>query len=170
MRERSFHRILFLLGPALSGTLAGCTSYAPPTLSVAGVAVTERTEMGLVLEFTLDAQNVNSVALPLREMRYTLELDGREVFRGYRSPEATLRRYGRQYLRVPVAIALEPGQAPPSGSVRYRLDGTLTYIVPGEIAQVLFEADVRRPRVRFSETGTLELGEGGEGAAPPASP
>jgi hypothetical protein len=158
------------------GALGGCTSYRPPSLSVAGVAVTERTEAGVVLEFTLNATNVNSVALPLREMRYSLELDGREVFRGYRSPEATLRRYGQQHLKVPAAIALEPGQAPPSGAVKYTLEGTLTYLVPGEFAQVLFDADVRRPKVRFSQKGTLDMGDAidpsgpAAPAAPPATP
>lgn len=161
-----------LLSAALCLALPGCTTYTPPSLTVSRVAVTERSDAGMVLEFTLDAENVNSVALPLQEMRYTLDLDGREVFRGYRSPEATLRRYGRQQLRVPVA--LEPGQAPPSGSVRYRLDGVLTYLTPGELARVLFESDVRRPKVRFTETGTLDMGEAvekspdnPEGAAPP---
>src|SRR5262245_59188872 len=114
----------------LLGAVQGCTSYAPPTLSVASATLTERTESGMVLEFTLTAQNKNSVALPLKEMRYRLELDGREVFRGYRSPEATLRRYGQQVLKVPAAITLGPDQPPPSGLVKYRLEGTLTYVVP----------------------------------------
>lgn len=155
MTPRSLLSVLAsVAGLPLAG---GCASNVPPSLSVAGVAITQQTDAGVVIEFTLNAENTNPVALPLREMRYSLFLDGREVFRGYRSPEATLRRYGVQQLKLPAVIALDPGQAVPSGQVTYHLQGTLAYTTPGQIAEILFENDVRRPTVFFSEKGTLDL-------------
>ena len=44
------------------------------------------------------------------------------------------------------------------------IEGTLAYATPGQIAEVLFDLRVRRPSVRFSESGTVDLGTG----APPA--
>lgn len=162
--------LLFLAFIALWAAPGGCSSYVPPMLAVTSVAITEKTDAGIVLEFTLNAENVNSVALPLREMRYRVSLDGREVFRGYRSPEATLRRYGVQQLKLPAVIALGPGQPPPSGEVKYSLDGTLTYLIPGELAEILFENDVRRPTVTFSEKGTFDLSEPAAPAPPASTP
>lgn len=153
--------LVLVSGALLAG---GCTSNVPPGLSVAGAVITQQTTAGVVIEFTLNAENTNPVALPLREVHYRLSLDGREVFRGARSPEATLRRYGVQQVKLPAVVALGPGRAAPSGQVRYQLEGTLTYTTPGQLAEMLFENDVRRPTVFFSEKGTLDLD------APPAAP
>src|SRR5690349_17746323 len=92
------------LGPAAVGALSiavagvgGC-SYAPPQLSVTGAHITEETPEGIVVRFQLDALNTNSVELPLREVHYTLMIDGQPVFSGLRSPEASLRRLGTQQI------------------------------------------------------------------------
>jgi hypothetical protein len=141
-----------------AGLLSGCTGHTAPSLSVAGSRQVEATPDGFVVAFDLEAQNANDVELPLREIRYSLTLDGREVFSGVRSPEATLRRLGTQRFTIPAAVALAPGQAPPAGPTPYVLEGRLAYIAPGQIAQVLFDINVRRPTVRFREEGVVELG------------
>jgi hypothetical protein len=143
-----------------AGALGGCSAYKDPTLSVAAVRVAETTPTGVVLEFTLDATNPNEEPLPLREFNYALALDGRPVFTGFRSPEATLRRFGTQRLTLPVAISLAEGQAAPTGTFRYALRGELGYTTPGEIAEILFDSGLRRPTVPFNATGTLNLSAG----------
>jgi hypothetical protein len=161
----------------LAGLIGGCTRYAAPTLSVAAARVTDQSPQGVVISFDLDATNTNEVELPLREMDYTLRLDGREVFRGVRSPEASLRRLGTQRITVPAAVGLGEGQPRPAGVVPYVLEGELAYITPGQIAQVLFDIRVRRPKVAFRQEGMVDLGQAlapqpaaSEPGPPPARP
>lgn len=147
---------VFALAAAL---FTGCSRYKHPGLSVAEVKMTEETASGYVLEFVLDTRNDNPEPLPLREVRYSLTLEGREVFSGVRSAQATLRRFGTQRISLPAAVPLEPGATPPRGVVRYGLDGELSYVTPGQIARILFDTRVRRPRVGFHERGELDLGK-----------
>lgn len=135
----------------------GCSAYDAPDLSVSSVTVADRSDEAVVLEFVLDASNSNGVELPLQTVEYTVRLDGRVVFDGTRSAEATLRREGTQRIVLPAAVRLEPG-VPLQGDYPYGISGRLTYVTPGEIAQVLFDAGVRRPRVSFSERGTISFG------------
>jgi hypothetical protein len=147
-----------ILSTACALMSGGCgSSYAAPKLRVTNATVAERTDAGVVLDFTVEADNVNEEALPLREVRYDVYVDQRKVFSGYRSPEATLRRFGTQQVRLPAVIATGPGQTPPSGTASYRVVGTLVYFTPGSIAEILFENDLRKPSVSFSEDGQVDL-------------
>lgn len=145
--------------------LSGCTSYRPPEFDVAAVRPTERTDEGVAMVFELDAKNPNDVALPLREVDYTVELDGRTVFKGTRSAEATLRRQGTQQVRLPAVVNLTgSGEHPATtGRVPYTIKGTVTYVTPGQIAELLFDTGVRVPTVEFSDSGVVDLGGGGGG-------
>lgn len=144
------------IGLALSALLAaGCASYAPPSLVVAEARPRDQTSAGVVLDFAIDATNPNPVELPLKEVRYTLTLDGREVFRGVRSPEASLRRLGTQRFHIPAAVPF--AGAPPAVPARYTLRGEVLYITPGQLAQALFDIKVRRPTVGFHGEGTVAL-------------
>lgn len=147
--------------------LGGCSSYSAPRLAVTNAQVAGVTDDGVVLEFTLDATNANEVEIPLREVEYSVTLDGREVFRGVRSPEATLRRYGTQRIILPAAIPAGSWEALAGGVAAFRIDGTLGYTTPGEIAQVLFDTGVRRPSVGFSQVAQVNLEEP---QTPPGTP
>jgi hypothetical protein len=140
--------------------LTACSTYNSPKLSIAEAKVTERTDQGLVVQFTLNGENANEVALPLRLAHYSVYLDGKRVFTGDRSPEATLRRFGTQQLQLPAAIPLATAAAAQGGGggvSHFRIEGELGYVTPGEIAQILFDAGVRRPTVGFSAQGTVDL-------------
>lgn len=146
--------------PILSAMLAllgGCGfTHTPPSFEVVGARLAERTPEGIVLEFDLDATNTNGVELPLRQARYTLSLDGRTVFTGTRSPEATLRRFGTQRLTLPASIPL--ADAPETtGMHEYRLDATVSYLTPGVLADLLFDSRVYRPSVSFSDRGQIDF-------------
>lgn len=147
------------VGLALAGLVlvsAGCSSAPPPQLRDATVRAAERTDAGQVLEFRILADNPGPEALPLREIDYTLSINGREVFKGRRSAEATLRRFGTQEIRIPAVIPAGSNGIP-SGEVDYTLVGSLTYISPGALAETLFDAEIRRPSVSFNARGTLPL-------------
>lgn len=147
---------IFLLGTPIF-LLVACSSSRAPTLEVVDAQVVERTQDAAVVVFTLDASNPNAAELPLNEADYTLALDGRTLFRGERSPEATVRRRGAQRIELPAVIPLGENGVEPYGRHRYELRGTIVYLKPGPFAEVLYDSGVSRPSVSFSETGTIDF-------------
>lgn len=147
-------RTLCVLGFAAS--LVGCSAYRAPEIEVTGARVTQETSQGMVIEFTLSASNANEVDLPLERVTYALQLGGQRVFAGTRSAEATVRRLGTQGFALPAAIDLAQFDLP-AGEVPYEITGSVVYVTPGEIAQILFDAGVRRPRSTFRQRGTLDF-------------
>jgi hypothetical protein len=138
----------------MTGLMAGCWSTPAPTLDVARVRAGDRTGDGSLIEIEVQASSTAEEALPLTEIEYVLTLDGREVFRGVRSPEATIRRFGVQRLTLPAVV---PGGVAVAGA--YSVRGTLTYIEPGTITEVLFDLGVRTPTVDFAGSGTVSATE-----------
>jgi hypothetical protein len=153
--------VMSVLGVIVAIWLGGCAPYRAPQLAVSRIRLVEETPAGLVLNFDVDARNDNAVELPLREVRYTVRLHSDDgpplVFTGVRSPEATLRRRGVQRVTFPAAVAVD-GQPRPTGPVRYTVEGELRYVTPGQIAQILFDLHIRRPRVWFRDEGMVDLG------------
>ena len=151
----------FLLLVAASAMLSGCAAYAAPRLTVTDARMTDESPDGLVVSFTVAAANSNREQLLLREIEYTLWLDGRRVFSGSRSPEATLAMEAIQELHLPAAVAIDPDHPRPIGAVPYRIEGTLTYITPGKLAAVLYDSGVPAPTTSFTHTGSVDLGSSG---------
>lgn len=138
--------------------LAACSAGPSPRVGQPSATVGERTDAGVVVHFTIPCENPGSEGLPLREVRYTVSIDGRAVFRGIRSPEATVRRFGQQEIRLPAVIAAEPGQALPTGSRTFKIEAEMLYVRPGVLSQALFDAEIVQPSVEFSGTGTIDFG------------
>lgn len=147
--------------------LGGCQSYHAPGLSVASAEAVERTGEGISVLFTLDARNDNDTQLPLREVEYRVDLNGQSIFSGTRSAEATLRRHGIQQIRLPASAPLGgPAGELGQGTARYTISGTLYYITPGQFAETLFDAGVRKPSVSFSFDGEIDLSRATQVTAP----
>lgn len=144
------------LAVALAAVGTGCSAPKPPRITLAQASVTDRSPEALVIDFTLDAENTNDDPLPLATVDYTVRIDGRIVFRGTRSAQATLRRRGTQQIILPAAIRAEHAHADPA---RYRLTGVLRYVTPGEIARLLFDSGLRRPSVTFEAEGDIDLAD-----------
>ncbi|MCW5776511.1 MAG: LEA type 2 family protein [Phycisphaeraceae bacterium] len=154
------HLILcMLIASTACLALGGCSSARAPSLSVSEVHVIERTSEGVAVEFVLDAENPNQVELPLRQVFYSLTVDGRRVFTGERSAEATLRRDGTQQIRLPAVVPLGTGDGALRGIHPYRLHGTMRYVTPGAFAEAMFEAGLNRPSISFSDSGTIDFGD-----------
>lgn len=139
--------------------LTGCLSDPkPPAFKVIDVGVTERSADGVVVTFTLEGTNPNPKdPLPLDAVSYTLALDGRPTASATRQAEAELPANGVQRVRLPVAIPVSASSPEPTGTSGYRLSGTMVYRVPGSIAEVFFDAGLRRPSTGFGESGTLDF-------------
>jgi len=146
-----------VIGAILAG---GCGRHQAPPLEVQQVAITEQTAEAVVVSFVIRASNRNSEPLPLRDVRYSMSVNGRQVFEAVRSGEATIPRFGQTEFTVPVALTLGEGRDLPDGpvgQVPYELNGTVEYLLPGTIAEVLFDSDIRRPKASFSESGRLDF-------------
>lgn len=142
-------------GCGLAGGLCGCAGFEEPRVTLTDVTVRERAEGASVVSLTLEADNPNEDSLPLREVSYEVMVDGVPVFSATRSPETTLRRFGTQRVTVP---AVMPAGVDPS---RVAVRGTLVYTAPGQIAEILFDAGLRRPAVSFAGEAAVSAGPTG---------
>ena len=145
---------------ALALLLPACSAYETPRFEVVGVRETDRTAEAAVLTFTLAATNRNEVELPLRETTYTLTLDGTRVFEGERSAAATVRAFGTQAFTLPATVPADRfdlTRLDEGGALPYRLEGVVSYQTPGEFAEVLFDAGVRRPKAPIVVRGIIDI-------------
>lgn len=142
---------------------AGCSSTRPPGLTIQSAELTEQTDAGMVVTFTVLADNPNPDALPLRDAQYTVSLAGKPVFSGVRSAQATVRRFGTQTFTLPAAIPATPAGR---GVEPFEISGKLTYLVPGALAETLFDIHVLRPSTSFGGKGDVDLSR----LTPPAKP
>lgn len=139
-----------------AGTLAGCRGAAAPTLSVVSVTVPEDTADGLVINIAVEADNPNRDPLPLRDVTYTVWLDGKEVFSGTRSAEATVRRFGTQVFVLPAVLPI-PRDQRQAELAELRISGSVIYKKPSAFSQTLYEQGLVRPTAEFSYTAGLDL-------------
>lgn len=145
----------------LLALLAGGCGAPAPIVTLDGARIADRSDEAVVIDFLFSAENPGNEALPLRLATYTVSLDGREVFRGTRSAEATLRRRGIQQFRLPASVPADliPEDAQTGSEVPFAIAGNVQYLTPGVLSRVMFDARLRRPTASFSASGTLELGE-----------
>lgn len=156
-------RLGSVLGLLVCAGLTGCSGYRSPTITVTGAEVVQRTDEGVAIRFALDLANPNDEELELRQFNYSLTVNGKKVYSGRRAAEATLRAAGEKRLFLPAVLRYDllgwDDRSRPS-EVGYSLSGSLLYVTPGEIAEILLDTGVRKPRVRFSEAGRVMLGPG----------
>jgi len=140
---------------AMLSVLVGCSGPKAPSFDPVGVtAMTERDgELELIL--TINATNDNPDPLPLRRASYTLSLDGSVVYSGVRSPETTLSRYETHSFDLPALVPLS--FATRTDPVPYRLTGTVSYVTPGKLAEVLFESNIKQPEASINVAGTIDF-------------
>ncbi len=140
--------------------MSGCAAYRDPTVSVAGATVTETADGLLGLNFSLVLENPNEQPLTLHEFNYTLAVDGTVAYRGRWAASATLPASGTRRLSIPAVVRYDQfGPAAASGTLkpRYDLSGHVLYLVPGDIAEILFDTGVRKPKASFAAKGVLDL-------------
>ena len=141
--------------------LAGCKQTPVATVSIANVGVSTVTDEAAVLVFRLDAGAMGDEPLSLKEVKYTLSIDGHVVFSGTRYAEATTTAELSQTIDLPAPIPASEVQWPLHGVRRYRIHGSVAFLRPGPIGEMLYDLGVKRRRVRFSESGGLDFGAGG---------
>ena len=146
--------------------LGGCNKALAPSFTAVGVREVQNDGDRSVIEFLVKATNPNQEPIPLRQVHYTVELNGEQVFAGVRSPETTLHTYASHVFTLPAV--LERSSFAGAGVVNYTLRGTVQYIPPGQLAEVLFDAKMKVPQATLKLSGTINTGtkEGDTGDDP----
>ncbi len=146
-----------LAGILFLSTLAsiGCSSIRSPRFETLGVREVEQTDSRTVYAFVVKATNPNKEPIPLREVAYTVTLDGNHSFSGVRSPETTLHTYGNHTFELPAVFEFGPGEV--SGIIDYTLNGTAKYLKPGKLAEVMFDSKVSVPKAGFHLRGQVDV-------------
>jgi hypothetical protein len=142
--------------------MSGCDGFRAPNISVGDIALMDATDEALALSFVMDLENPNTAAVPLREFRYTLAIDGKEVYAGRHNGGVTLSAVDSRQVSLPAIVPYRAmGWTPQTmpASVDYTITGQLQYYAPKRLTQVLFDTGIRRPKVPFSSRGTLKLKE-----------
>lgn len=157
---RRFAAALFVLAGLVGGGLGGCASNTP-RFELLSAEQAERTTDAVRLNFLLEAVNPGEAEIPLRTARYRLVVGGETVFEGRRAPAVSVRGQGRQPFELPAVVTAEDFDVSvfdqPGAEIPYRLVGTIEYQVPGELAEVLFDTGVRRPRAPLRAEGVFVI-------------
>jgi len=153
---------------AMSMMIGGCFTAPTPDLRIVSAKIVERTDAGAVIDVTIEGANRTAKDMKLRSIRYRMSLDGKRVFEGERTPQATFPALGVQSFSVPIATSIT---ALPTGeNAAYTFGATLMYLVPGPLAEAMYDLNVRKPTVKMTATGHLDLRSDVESAPASATP
>ena len=154
MRLNGFwNLIIYLIALlALVMALTGCATAKSPSVTLSGMTVSFDEPDGVVMWFELTIVNDDIVDLPLAEARYSVSVDGKTIFRGVRSAEATAPARGEAVIRLPASAPTGAG-VEPGAAVTIR--GLITYLTPSRLSEVLFDANIFRPEKSFTATATI---------------
>jgi len=148
---------LMLLLALVAPALVGCVGGERPTFTLERVLRTERAPDAAKIDFVFQGANPTDNPYPLREVTYTVRIDGRTVFRGQRLAQATLPPNDTQTFTIPAPIPYAEVGRLAGRTVPYEIAGTVAYLPPGPIAEILYDLGVQRRRVPFQEGGLLEI-------------
>lgn len=153
---RTLIRTAALLFVAVLGTGCAALNVKQPTASIRSADVQDMTADGVTVNFDVNVQNPNSVAIPLSAAKYKLAFSGVEVLSDEAKPEASIPANGSVPVKLPVhlnfqrLVSAEQAIAKSGGNVPYSFDGTLEF-TPGKMAGLPMSQPVRVP-VKYSDT------------------
>lgn len=151
-------RVAPITGFVLALLLGGCSSVPGPKISLADAFVSDRSDEATLVILSLDIENQADVSIPLYEFDYNVSIDGRPVFDTNRRARMTLRPSETRQMNLPVVVPHGNAGTGPRGSSALGVNGSLVYIAPGELAEILFDTGVRVPSTGFSAQRTVEFG------------
>lgn len=135
----------------------GCSSVKSPRFESMGVKQLEQTDSRTVYAFIVKATNPNKEPIPLKEVAYTVTLDNAHTFQGVRSPETTLHTYGEHIFELPAVFDLSPSDL--AGTLDYKLSGSVKYLKPGKLNEVMYDSKVSVPKAAFTLRGKVNVDE-----------
>lgn len=157
------HRLVLPGFAVLVVLLAGCATGGTPTLDVKGFAVSDRSDEAVALDVLVDVGNLTVEPIDLVVFNYRVAVDGQNVFAAEWNALNTAPAGRFQVVELPAIIRYEDVEwspAAPLPTSRMTVNGSLTYLKPGTLTEILFDTGVRRPKVSFAFDGEVDL-EGG---------
>jgi len=145
---------LFALCLLVTLMQVGCNKAIAPSFEAVGVRELERDETRSVIEFVVRATNENDEPIPLRTVSYRVQIGDEVLFQGVRSPETTLHTYSSHEFVLPAVLPTDRLR----GSIEYTLIGSVQYIPPGRLSEVLFDAEIEVPEAPLNIAGTIDTG------------
>jgi len=151
--------LLWIALGTLAGALSGCTGFRAPRIEVLGAKVVEVTDEAIRVDIALDLINPNAEPLELREITYSFTIDGTRTFQGKRSAQATLPSTGANRLNIPAVVRFDRAgwETTRPDEASWSVTGSLVYLAPGALAEILLDINVRTPKAPFRGTGTVAL-------------
>ncbi|HEX2971623.1 MAG TPA: LEA type 2 family protein [Tepidisphaeraceae bacterium] len=110
-----------------------CSEIKRPTASVQSVALREITSTGFTMNFNVQIDNPNAVALPVSDMDYRLQLAGAKVLQGAAQSPGSIPAKGQQAIDLPVVVnfedllAVADGIRKSGGDVPYAFDANFQF-------------------------------------------
>ncbi len=142
--------------------LQGCASVQPQA-RVVGAAITRTTDAGAQVLFTVEAKAPDSrKEIRLARVRCDFTVEGKPVYTGVRSAEATIAPTGVATIEIPVAFAWSDvglTAAPRTQrSLAYTLSARVQYVPPDVLGRALFTTGLRTPTIAVVDAGSLVVG------------
>ncbi|MEM7227801.1 MAG: hypothetical protein AAF432_03200 [Planctomycetota bacterium] len=145
---RIMHTLMLI---CLTTVLVGCSRYRPPDIAVVDMRSVLITDEALQIDIDFELVNPNREPLELVHVDYRLDVDGRTVFQARRATRATLPSGQIYTATIPAVVPFDRAnwiEGMPS-SAACSVHGSLMYVTPGALAEVLLDTGVRRPKVGF---------------------
>ena len=149
--------------------LGGCAS-AGVDLRVANVSLGAATDVGVTIIFSLEATTESSDQIPLRDVKYSLNINGARVFSGVRSAEAAVSPRESSTIRLPVAatwkaLGVPDREALEAARLKHRFEAAVQFVPPDIFRKALFTTGLRKPVARVVDEGTLVFAPPGDTSA-----
>ncbi|HWB19912.1 MAG TPA: LEA type 2 family protein [Phycisphaerales bacterium] len=141
----------------LAASLGGC-SIGGPAITVDDARIAQQTDDAVQFQIHLKAQNKTETPMRLLEYTYSVSVDGQQVYEGRRAAIATLAANSTTQLMLPAVAprsAMKNLSAVSLANGRYSVSGTLTFVEPGTVAKVLYDARILRPVQGFDGSGEI---------------
>lgn len=160
MQMYSHQVIVQTLLAALIAAMSGCSGFREPVVTIVGASLTETSDSAIGIGISLDLANSNSQPVELYEFTYAITINGTGTYRGRWAASATLPANGSRQLVIPAVVRYDQlgwiANSVPA-EARFDVSGSLLYIAPGDIAEILFDTGVRKPTVLFRGQGIFKL-------------
>ena len=162
MQRSLIQAVARILPIVFLAAMSGCTGFREPVVTIVGASITETSDSAIGLDLLLELANSNSEAVELNEFTYAITINGTGTYRGRWAASATLPSNGSRQLVIPAVVRYDQmgwteNSLPAEAS--FGISGSLHYIAPGDIAEILFDTGVRKPKVSFRGQGILNLAE-----------
>ena len=152
-KEKTIGMVFLVLAMVMGGCSSGTLA---PTFTAESVRELGSFGGRTQVVFVINAKNPNQEPIPLEQANYHLWIDGQQVYSGVRSPETTLPGYSSLFFELPAVVQSEVFR--PGHSVEYQISGSVKYHVPGALAAVLYDANIKVPEAVLQIQGVINSG------------